>query len=118
MILFQNRPRSLLKTWTSKGDLIKPRAFGILSYLPNYGNETQLFQIGGINLKDYTHAMTIEVYDMEENTWETYKELPNEAAIPHGLDYGCLTVHENILYSVELNRIMAVEWNTWQISQV
>ena len=46
--------RSSMKTWTLKGDIEKPRAWGILSYLPDHDNVTQLFYIGG-----YSYLITI-----------------------------------------------------------
>ena len=109
----------MLSTWNPLASLNKRRAFGILAYLSNNQNETKLFQIGGMNPLTYESEQSVEMYINEDNSWELYRDIPNEDfKFPESPDYGCLAVHENIIYSVGLTEITALDWNRWQVSRV
>ena len=100
----ERRSRSLLKSWVPIANLNFRRAFGILSWLPNDQNSTKLFLIGGLDTKTNKPIRAVEMYNEENNTWEIYKDLPNyDFKFPESPDYGCLSVFENVIYSVVLS---------------
>ena len=108
-----------MKRWTKIGGMNEKSAFGLLSWFPDSENRTKLFYIGGLD-QSYTARKSVELYDKDSDSWELYKSLPTDLGFrfPESPDYGCTGKEENIIYSVGLTKILALDWTTWQVSQV
>ena len=68
----------------------------------------------------YNPRTSVELYDENSESWEFYQKLPMDEGFrfPESPDYGCITVKNNLIYSVGLTKILSLDWNTWQVDQV
>ena len=112
------RSRSLIRSWTPIANLNIKRAFGLLLYMENETQNISLYQFGGLNPMTYEPILTVEVYDHQKDSWDLFKDIPKTLSFPESPDYGCIASRGKEIYSVEQSRIVRLDWDTWQVTEV